>query len=58
MTGTYTYALLEVPRELYDLVRAKLREAGYPVPVGASAPLDMHGLALTPDPKILKEVTE
>ncbi len=45
--GTYTYATLEVPARVYQLIRAKMEEGGSDVG-GEGEPLDMHGIALTP----------
>lgn len=53
---TYTFATLDVPPALYDLVVQKLIEAGYDhaFEVGTltiagkdCGPIDMHGIALT-----------
>lgn len=53
--STHTYVTMEVPPELYYLVRQKLLAAGYDHAVNDEArELDMHGLALTiesPDDK-------
>jgi len=47
---THTYALLEVPKPVYDLIRAKLVEAGYQhafdKKTDGSEVIDMHGIAL------------
>lgn len=55
--STYTYVELEVSREAYDEIRRKLIAADYDhcfeigdqKPEG-SGPIDMHGLALIPEP--------
>jgi len=44
---THTYAIMEVPSELYDLVRQKLLDAGYAHAVDdRDGELDMQGIAL------------
>jgi hypothetical protein len=48
---THTYALMPVPRAVYDLIREKLESAGYGCQVisgRSDAALDMHGIALVP----------
>jgi len=45
MTATRTYALMSVPRAMFDLVRGKLQEAGYDHAIDDDS-LDMHGIAL------------
>ncbi len=45
---TRTYVTMEVPRELYDIVRQKLLDASYANAVDDEEhELDMHGIALT-----------
>lgn len=49
MTHTHTFAILEVSREVYDEVAAKLNAVGYEHTiqgVGDEAVIDMHGIAL------------
>jgi hypothetical protein len=44
---TRTYVTMDVPPELYDLVRQKLLDAGYGHAVDdKEGELDMHGIAL------------
>ena len=59
---TYTFAELEVPAEVYDLIAAKLIEAGYghvfdvgvrPEVGKDCGPIDMMGIALTRAPQQL-----
>jgi len=48
---TYTYVTLEVSREAYEEIAAKLRDADYGHCFIGTA-IDMHGIALIPpDPK-------
>ncbi len=47
MGGTRTYALLEVPQELFDLVKGRMIDAGYEHAINGDE-IDMHGIALTP----------
>jgi len=47
---TYTFATLEVSRETYDEIEAKLREAGYDHAFVDGA-IDMHGIGLVRKPK-------
>lgn len=63
MRQTHTYALLEVPAELYDFVAKHMVEVGYdhvfaeangPIKVGGdNGPIDMQGVALTRGPDAL-----
>lgn len=47
---THTFVLLDVPYEMYNLVREKLIAAGYDHAVDdTEKTLDMHGIALTPE---------
>jgi hypothetical protein len=49
---THTYALLPVPRAVYDLIREKLESAGYANQIRgdkSDADMVMDGLALVPD---------
>lgn len=49
MRTTHTYALMEIPQEVFDLVREKLEAAGYEHAVhndNGQLCLDMHGIAL------------
>ena len=51
MTTTRTYALLEVPKDMFDFVLGKLKEAeGYEAAIlekgDGEVHLDMHGIAL------------
>jgi hypothetical protein len=45
MAITHTFAELEVPSELYDLVAQKLETAGYLHAIEGGV-IDMHGIAL------------
>jgi hypothetical protein len=57
MTRTHTYAILEISKEAYLEIKAKLEEAGYqdqfyPNEENPESPvIDMHGIAVAPDPK-------
>ena len=51
LRSTYTYAILEVSKEAYDEIRAKLEKAGYQQafhqsPTEDQEVIDMHGIAL------------
>lgn len=60
---TRTFATMEVPKEFYDGVKAKMIEAGYNAQVHEMPPgegdgyIDMHGIALVAEPQeeVLKE---
>jgi hypothetical protein len=48
---THTYALLEVPPEMFEFVKKQLTEAGYEHAFDTSdgkPVIDMHGIALAP----------
>lgn len=45
---THTYATLAVPKEMFELVYARLRSAGYQHQLHDGA-IDMHGIGLTVD---------
>ncbi len=48
LTQTRTYATMDVPPEVYALVRQKLLDAGYEHAVDDEQhQLDMHGIVLT-----------
>lgn len=49
MRSTYTYVLMEIPKKLYELVRAKMEAAGYSHAINNEGEVDMHGIALVPD---------
>lgn len=46
MRSTHTYAIMEVPREVFEVVKAKLEDAGYQHAIHDGDTLDMHGVAL------------
>lgn len=46
---THTYAELEISKAAYDEIADKLRRAGYDHVFNGEV-IDMHGLALTPEP--------
>lgn len=46
MRSTYTYVTLEVPKEFYEFVADKLKEAGYTHAFHEGGIIDLHGLAL------------
>lgn len=48
--GTHTYAKLEVSAAAYTEIRAKLEAAGYEHAFHEDGLIDMHGIALAPDP--------
>lgn len=50
---SHTFATMEVPREVFELIQAKLWEAGYSHAILQEGPgvlLDMHGIALAAEP--------
>lgn len=47
---THTYATLEVSKAAYDEIRKKLEDAGYQHAFHEDGLIDMHGIALTPEP--------
>lgn len=47
MSGTHTYALLEVSSAAYDEIAKKLKDAGYGHVFSSEGHIDMHGLALS-----------
>ncbi len=46
MSGTHTYALLEISIEAYEEIEQKLRQAGYDHAFSEDGHIDMHGIAL------------
>lgn len=48
---TRTYATLELSREAYDEIAAKLRAAGYDHSFMENGVIDMHGIGVTCAPK-------
>lgn len=46
---THAYVLLEVSRQAYEEIHAKLLEAGYDHAVNEKGEIDMHGIAIAPD---------
>lgn len=45
---TYTYVILQVPKEVYLCIKQKLIAEGYSSAIETDGTLDMHGLALAP----------
>jgi hypothetical protein len=43
---TYTYAIMEVSRKIYNEIYNKLKAAGYSDQIDVDGNLDMHGIAL------------
>jgi len=46
LLATHTYALLDIPQEMYDYIRGRMQDAGYEHAIGEGGELDMHGIAL------------
>lgn len=51
MRATHTYAVLDISQEAYDEIRAKLEEAGYQHAFMPDGEIDMHGIAVSADPR-------
>lgn len=51
MSGTHTFAGLEVSQGTYDEIRAKLEAAGYHHAFAESGAIDMHGIGLLRGPE-------
>jgi hypothetical protein len=52
MTGTHTYALLEISAPAFNEIAQKLAKAGYAHAFTGNREIDMHGIGLAPDPNI------
>ncbi|MCH8807441.1 MAG: hypothetical protein IH986_15340 [Planctomycetes bacterium] len=54
MTYTHTFATLEVPKDVYDLIRSRLLAAGYghTIETGSIGEwIDLEGVALQAEPE-------
>jgi len=47
-TATRTYATMEIPMEMWAVIRDKLMDAGYDQAFMDNNALDMHGIAIVP----------
>lgn len=54
---THTYAILYISRDAYNEIRSKLANAGYTCAMTDNE-IDMHELALAPEPIVAKERLE
>ena len=54
---THTYAELEVPGDVYDLIRAKFEAAGYQRAFLSNGAIDMHGIGLMREPAAEAQAT-
>ena len=48
---TYTYVLMGVSPQCYQEIRDRLLAAGYSHAINREGELDLHGIALVPEPK-------
>jgi hypothetical protein len=55
---THTYAILEISRAAWDEIRRKLADAGYRHAFHDNETIDMHGIALQPEPEESHEETQ
>lgn len=52
MSFTYTYVKLQLNRAAFDEIKTKLEAAGYQHAISKDGQcIDMHGLAIVPEPK-------
>lgn len=50
ISQTHTYAILEVPSDVYESIAWRLREAGYIHVFMQDGEIDMHGIAIQKEP--------
>jgi hypothetical protein len=48
--NTHTYVILEIDPEAFNDIKKKLRDAGYDHAFMPGGEIDMHGIAIAPDP--------
>lgn len=51
MRTTHTYAILEISRTAFEEIKAKLVEAEYWHSLHSDSVIDMHGIAVSPEPE-------